>query len=134
MKELDAQHLPGRVPIVPALALAVLSAKASGLFIIDGVYNDVRDPEGFAVECAQGRSMGFDGKTLIHPDQVGPCNEAFSPSDEQVADARGLIDAFDAAVAEQKAVATYKGKLVEHLHVTMAEKVLATREAIDLLG
>ena len=134
VKELDAQHLPGRVPIVPALALAVLSAKASGLFIIDGVYNDVRDPEGFAVECAQGRSMGFDGKTLIHPDQVGPCNEAFSPSDEQVADARGLIDAFDAAVAEQKAVATYKGKLVEHLHVTMAEKVLANREAIDLLG
>ena len=78
--------------------------------------------------------MGFDGKTLIHPDQVGPCNEAFSPSDEQVADARGLIDAFEAASAEGKGVATYKGKLVEHLHVTMAEKVLATREAIDLLG
>ena len=78
--------------------------------------------------------MGFDGKTLIHPDQVGPCNEAFSPSDEQVADARGLIDAFEAASAEGKGVATYKGKLVEHLHVMMAEKVLANREAIDQLG
>jgi len=134
VKELDAEHQPGRAPIVPALALAVLSAKAAGLVIIDGVYNDVRDPEGFAAECAQGRAMGFDGKTLIHPDQVAPCNAAFSPSDEQVADARGLIEAFEAAMAEGKGVATYKGKLVEHLHVTMAEKVLSTRAEIDLLS
>ena len=134
VKELDAQHLPGRAPIVPALAFAVLSAKAAGLAIIDGVYNNVRDAEGFAAECAQGRSMGFDGKTLIHPDQVAPCNAAFSPTDEQVDDARGLIEAFETAMAEGKAVATYQGKLVEHLHVMMAEKVLAAREAIESLS
>ena len=134
VKELDAKHLPGRAPIYPAVALAVLSAKAAGLAIVDGVYNDVKDPEGFAAEVAQGRAMGFDGKTLIHPDQVGPCNEAFSPSDAEVEDARGLIEAFEVVAAEGRGVATYKGKLVEHLHVTVAERVLATRELIEALS
>ncbi len=131
VKELDAEHVPGRAPIVHALSHAVLAAKACGVAIVDGVYNNVRDPEGFLAECRQGRSLGFDGKTLIHPDQVEPCNAAYGPNDAQVEDARGLIAAFEEGLAAGKGVVTYNGRLVENLHVATARKVLATREAID---
>jgi len=133
VKELDALHVPGRAPLLSALGIAILAAKASGVVIVDGVYNNVKDPEGFAAECAQGKAMGFDGKTLIHPDQVGPCNDAFAPNDEQVEDANGLIAAFEDGLAHGKGVVTYKGQLVESLHVATARKVLATREAIDTI-
>ncbi len=134
VKELDALHVPGREPVLPALAYAVLAARAAGIAIVDGVYNDVKDAEGFEAECRQGRAMGFDGKTLIHPGQVEPCNRIYAPSDEQVQDARGLIAAFEQALAERKGVATYQGKMIENLHVDTARKVLATREAIDALA
>jgi len=133
VKELYAEHVPGRHSVATGLQLCLLAARAAGKQILDGVYNNVKDPEGFAAECAQGRAMGFDGKTLIHPDQVGPCNEAFAPSDEQVEDAKGLIAAFEDGLAHGKGVSTYKGQLVESLHVATARKVLATREAIDTL-
>ena len=134
VKELDSFHVPGREPLMMSLSYAVLAARAAGIAIVDGVYNDVRDLEGFAAECRQGRAMGFDGKTLIHPGQVEPCNAVFAPSEEQVEDARGLIAAFEAGSAEGKGVVTYKNKLVENLHVETARKVLATRAAIDALG
>ncbi len=134
VKELDAEHVPGREPIVTALSIAVLAARAAGIAIVDGVYNDVRDPEGLEAECRQGRALGFDGKTLIHPDQVEICNRVFAPSDEQVQDAQGVIEAFETATAEGRGVATYKGKLVENLHVETARRVLESREAIDALA
>ncbi|MEI2766137.1 MAG: CoA ester lyase [Dermatophilaceae bacterium] len=134
VKELDALHVPGREPVLPALAHTVLAARAAGVAIVDGVYNDVKDAEGFQAECRQGRAMGFDGKTLIHPGQVEPCNRIYAPSDEQVDHARGLIAAFEQALAERKGVATYQGKMIENLHVDTARKVLATREAIDALS
>ena len=91
VKELYAEHVPGRAPILPSLHTALLAARAAGIAILDGVYNDVKDTDGFLAECAQGREMGFDGKTLIHPGQVEGANTAFAPSEQAVEDARGLI-------------------------------------------
>ena len=90
VKELGARHVPGREPLLTSLSLALLAARRSGVAILDGVHNDVTDLEGFAAECRQGRDLGFDGKTLIHPGQVGPCNEVFAPSAEEVEEAREL--------------------------------------------
>ena len=96
VKELYAEHVPGRAPILPSLHTALLAARAAGIAILDGVYNDVKDEDGFLAECEQGRQMGFDGKTLIHPGQVEGANAAFAPSEQAVEDARGLIAAFEA--------------------------------------
>lgn len=128
--ELHALHVPGRAPLLPALAQCVLAARACGRVILDGVYNDVRDGDGFAAECRQGRELGFDGKTLIHPSQVDPCNTAFAPSEDEVAQARTVIEAFDAAQAKGRGVATVDGKMIENLHVADGRRVLALAEAI----
>ena len=130
VKELYAEHVPGRAPLLTSLGLSVLAARAAGVQILDGVYNDVKDADGFLAECAQGRQMGFDGKTLIHPGQVGPANEQFAPSAEAVEDARGLIEAFEAAGS---GVATYKNKMIENLHVESARRTLAIDEAVQAL-
>ncbi len=129
-KELGALQVPGRAPLLTGIGLCLLAARAAGKVIIDGVYNDVKDDVGFASECKQGREFGFDGKTLIHPGQVDLCNAAFSPSDEDVENARGIIEAYEDASATGQGVATYKGRLVEHLHVITARKVLALHEAL----
>src|SRR3546814_8255632 len=92
-KELHASHVPGRAPLLGGLGLCLLAARATGKVILDGVYNDIKDPEGFAAECRAGQQMGFDGKTLIHPSQVEPCNEAFAPSAEEVEKAGRIIAA-----------------------------------------
>ena len=102
--------------------------------ILDGVYNDIKDADGFRAECAQGRAFGFDGKTLIHPSQVDPCNEVFAPSEAEVASAREIIAAFDEATAEGRGVVTVNGRMIENLHVDDARRVLAQSEAIDALG
>jgi citrate lyase subunit beta/citryl-CoA lyase len=130
-KELYAEHVPGRQPLLGGLGLALLAARATGRAILDGVYNDVKDAEGFAAECAQGRQMGFDGKTLIHPGQVEPANAAFAPSAQAVEDARGILAAWQAG--RGSGVVTYNGRMVEHLHVATAERVLAMHEAIGAL-
>jgi citrate lyase subunit beta/citryl-CoA lyase len=130
VKELAARVVPGRAPLVTALSLAVLGARAAGVAVLDGVYNDVRDEDGFAAECRQGRELGFDGKTLIHPGQVATANRVFAPSDEDVATARRTIEAFDAARAEGRGVATLDGRLVESLHVDSAQHVLAMHAAV----
>ncbi|MEY2754919.1 MAG: hypothetical protein RJB65_1277, partial [Actinomycetota bacterium] len=101
---------------------------------IDGVYNDIADAEGFQAMCRQGRAMGFDGKTLIHPGQVDVCNEVWAPSEADVENARGLIAAFDAALAEGKGVVTYNGRMIENLHVANAQRVLAVADAIARLA
>ena len=130
VKELGAQVVPGRTPLVTALSMAVLGARAAGVAVLDGVYNDVRDADGFVAECRQGRELGFDGKTLIHPGQVETANLVFAPSDDEVDTARRTIAAFEAARAEGRAVATLDGRLVESLHVDTAHRVLAMHAAV----
>jgi citrate lyase subunit beta/citryl-CoA lyase len=129
-KELYAEHVPGRAPLVTGLGLALLAARAAGKAIIDGVYNDVKDLEGFTAECVQGQQMGFDGKTLIHPAQVGPANEAFAPSAHAVEDARGMLAAWAAGGG---GVVTYNGRMIENLHVESARRILTIHEAIGAL-
>jgi citrate lyase subunit beta / citryl-CoA lyase len=129
-KELGAAHVPGRAPMLTALAWCLLAARDAGKVIIDGVYNDLDDAEGFVAECRQAVELGFDGKTLIHPRQLEPCNAAFTPTEEEVAHAREIIAAFEAAAAEGRGVVTVGGKLVENLHVEQARKVLAVVEAV----
>jgi len=133
-KELGATFAPGRAAIQTSLQTALLAARAAGVAIVDGVYNDVKDAEGFLAEARQGRELGFDGKTLIHPGQVEPCNEVFAPSPAEVERARSVIEAFEAARAEGRGVATLDGRLIENLHVETARKVLATSDAIAALG
>ncbi|MBK5221293.1 MAG: CoA ester lyase [Acidimicrobiia bacterium] len=133
-KELRAELVPGRAPLYPHLATALLAAREAGKVILDGVYNDVRDPEGFAVEARQGFEMGFDGKTLVHPDQVGPTNDIWAPSDEQVEHARRVIEAFETAESEGRGVVTVDGRMIENLHVDNARRTLAVADAIAALG
>ncbi len=123
-----------RHPLVPHLATALAGAREAGKVILDGVYNDVKDLDGFRAECVQGFEMGFDGKTLIHPGQVDICNEVWAPSAEDIETARGMIAAFDEAVAAGKGVVTYNGRMIENLHVANAQRVLAVADAIASLG
>ncbi|MFE2226667.1 HpcH/HpaI aldolase/citrate lyase family protein [Streptomyces kronopolitis] len=129
-KELHAEHVPGRAPLLTGLSLALLAARESGKVILDGVYNDVKDAEGFEAECVQGRQFGFDGKTLIHPSQVAPCNRVFAPSPEQITRSRRIIDAFKEATREGRGVVTVDGRLIENLHVEDARRILALAEAV----
>lgn len=131
VKELYAEHVPGRAPILPSLHTAVLAARAAGIAIVDGVFNDVQDNDGFLAECRQGREMGYDGKTLIHPGQVEGANRAFAPSDQAVEDARGLIQAWEDGAGS--GVVTYNGRMVENLHVESAQRTLQIHEAITTL-
>jgi len=129
-KELRAAHVPGRAPLLPSLAWCLLAVRDAGKTIVDGVFNDLDDAEGFAAECRQGAELGFDGKTVIHPRQLEPCNDAYTPSDAEVARAREVIAAFEAARAEGRGVVTVDGKLIENLHVEQAQQALALVEAI----
>ena len=116
--------------MLPWLTTCVLAARTYGIDILDGVYNNLTDAEGFARECAEARDMGFDGKTLIHPNQIAPCNEAFSPSAAEVAQARKFIAAFDLPENRGKGVVQIDGRMVERLHADMARRTVAIAEAI----
>jgi citrate lyase subunit beta/citryl-CoA lyase len=129
-KELRTGVVPERSPLLPHLALALLGAREAGKAILDGVYNDVRDPDGFRTEAEQGKAMGFDGKTLVHPSQVEPANDVWAPSDDEIDFSRRVIEAFETADAEAKGVVTVDGRMVENLHVDNARRILATAEAI----
>jgi citrate lyase subunit beta/citryl-CoA lyase len=133
-KELRAALVPGRAPLLWGLGRCVNAARFAGKVVLDGVYNDVKDPEGFLAECVQGAEMGFDGKTIIHPTQVEPCNEAYAPSEQEIEHARRVIEAFEAGVAEGKGVITVDGRMIENLHVDNARRALAVAEAIAALG
>lgn len=133
VKDMRARHTPMRLPMVTALGLGMLAARAHGLTILDGVYNDIQDAEGFRAVCQQGLEMGFDGKTLIHPSQVEPCNEVFAPSAAELEMAGKIVTAFKAAQAEGKGVVTVDGRMIENLHVEQAERALALATAIKEL-
>ena len=132
-KELQSRFRPDRMPMMTSLSLCLLAAKAEGLVIVDGVYNAFKDDVGLKVECDQGRDMGFDGKTLIHPAQVEIANAAFAPAPEEIDLARRQIDAFEQAESEGQGVAVVDGKIVENLHVATAREILAKAEAIETI-
>ncbi len=129
-KELRAALVPGRAPLVPHLATALLAAREAGVVVLDGVYNDVKDLEGLEAECLQGAQMGFDGKTLIHPTQVEVANRVWAPDEAEVEHAQRVIEAFEQAEREGKGVVTVDGRMIENLHVDNARRTLATAEAI----
>ncbi|WP_421120275.1 HpcH/HpaI aldolase/citrate lyase family protein [Aquihabitans daechungensis] len=129
-KELHAEHVPGRQPLLTGLGLCVLAARATGKVILDGVYNDIKDEAGFEAECLQGRQMGFDGKTLIHPSQLEPANRIWAPTAEAIEDAAALIATFEEGLAAGKGVVTHNGRMIENLHVANAQRILAVADAI----
>jgi citrate lyase subunit beta/citryl-CoA lyase len=131
-KETRAKITPGRTAMLPWLMNCVAAARAFGLDIIDGVYNELADADGFARECSEARDMGFDGKTLIHPNQIAPCNAAFSPSAEEVAQAQKIIAAFDLPENRDKGVVQLEGRMVERLHAEMARRTVAIAQAIEV--
>ena len=131
--ELGAAQTPDRAPLITALQLCLLAARAEGLAILDGVLNAFRDLEGLRAACRQGRDMGFDGKTLIHPDQLAIANEVFGPSPEEIETARRHLEAFAEAEARGQGVAVVDGRIVENLHAAAARRLLARAEAIRAL-
>lgn len=133
-KELGSRHRPDRLGMQAGLGLCLLAARAHGLVIVDGVFNAFKDEEGLRAECEQGRDMGFDGKTLIHPAQLDIANAAFAPTGAEIDLSRRQIDAYEAAIAEGKAVAVVDGRIVENLHVETARKTLARADAIAALA
>jgi citrate lyase subunit beta/citryl-CoA lyase len=133
-KETRARQVAGRAPMLSWIATCVLAAREFGLDILDGVYNDIGDAQGFAEECAQARDMGFDGKTLIHPNQIEACNAAFTPSPEEVAQAHKMIAAFDQPENREKGVVQIDGRMVERMHAEMARRTVAIAEAIEARG
>lgn len=133
-KELGSRPRPDRLAMQAGLGLCLLAARAHGRVIVDGVFNAYLDEDGLRAECEQGRDMGFDGKTLIHPAQIGIANAVFAPSQADIDLARRQIEAFDAAIAEGRAVAVVDGRIVENLHVETARRTLALAGAIAGAG
>jgi citrate lyase subunit beta/citryl-CoA lyase len=133
-KDTRARLVPGRTPMLAWLSMCVAAARIHGIDILDGVYNDIGNADGFAKECAQGVELGFDGKTLIHPSQIEPCNKAFSPSPADVEQARKMIAAFDLPENKGKGVVSIDGRMVERLHADMARRTVAIVEAISRLS
>ena len=129
-KDTRARIVPGRAPMLPWLTTCVAAARIYGIDILDGVYNDLGNSDGFAIECTQAVELGFDGKTLIHPNQIEPCNKAFSPSAAEVALARTMIAAFDLPENKTKGVVSIDGRMVERLHAEMARRTVAIADAI----
>jgi len=133
-KDIGARYRPDREPLLTAISLCLLAGKAYGRIVVDGVYNAFKDDDGLRRECEQGRDMGFDGKTLIHPAQIAIANEIFAPSAGEIDLARRQIDAYRQAEAEGKGVAVVDGKIVEKLHVVAAERTLAKADALAGAG
>jgi citrate lyase subunit beta/citryl-CoA lyase len=133
LKESRARALHNRIAVVPWLAMTIVAARAYGLDVLDGVYNDFRDEAGFREECEHGRTLGMDGKTLIHPSQVVPCNDVFSPTQEEVSWSRKIIAAFDDPLNARKGVLELEGKMVERLHRVMARRTVAIADTIEAM-
>jgi len=129
-KETRARLTPGRLPMLGWLSTAVAAARAYGLEILDGVYNGLQDEAGLIRECEEGRDMGMDGKTLIHPNQIGPANRVFAPSDQEVDQARAIVAAFDLPENRSKGVIRVDGRMVELMHAEMGRRTLAIAAAI----
>jgi citrate lyase subunit beta/citryl-CoA lyase len=133
VKDLRAAHTAERLPVLTSLSLCVLAARAYGKAVVDGVHLDLSDEEGFAAACRQGRELGFDGKTLIHPKTIAAANEAFAPSEAELAWSEKIIAAHAQASAEGKGVVVVEGKLIENLHVESAQRLIALKKAIAAL-
>jgi len=131
VKDLHAKHTPSRVETQTALSLSVLAARAHQLCVLDGVHLALEDEEGLKQSCVQGRDMGFDGKTLIHPSQIAFANEIFGPSSEEIEEAKQRINAYDAALSSGAGIVLLNGKLVEELHIQDAKRILALADAIE---
>jgi len=131
VKDLHARHTPSRVETQTALSLSVLAARAHQLCVLDGVHLALEDEEGLKQSCVQGRDMGFDGKTLIHPSQIAFANEIFGPSSEEIEEAKQRINAYDAALSSGAGIVLLNGKLVEELHIQDAKRILALADAIE---
>ncbi len=129
-KETGVRFVPGRAPMLAWLSACIAAARAYGIAILDGVFNDISNAEGFARECRDGRDMGFDGKTLIHPSQIGSCNDAFTPGAEEVAQARKIIGEFDKPENKGKGVVSLDGRMVERMHADIARETVAIADAI----
>lgn len=133
VKELRAQHTPGREALLASLNLSVLAARAHGLTVIDGVFNEIADAPGFDAVCRQGRAMGFDGKTLIHPSQIEGANRIFAPDPNEVARARAILAAFEKPENKGKGAIALDGRMVELLHAEIAKQTVALADAIAAL-
>jgi citrate lyase subunit beta/citryl-CoA lyase len=131
VKDLHARHTPSRVETQTALSLSVLAARAHQLCVLDGVHLSLEDEKGFKQSCVQGRDMGFDGKTLIHPSQIACANEIFGPSSEEIEEAKQRMNAYEAAIRSGAGIALLNGKLVEELHIQDAKRILALADAIN---
>jgi citrate lyase subunit beta/citryl-CoA lyase len=131
VKDLHARHTPSRVETLTALSLSVLAGRAHGLCVLDGVHLSLDDEEGLRLSCMQGRDMGFDGKTLIHPKQIELANEFFGPSPQEITEAQERIAAYDAAIQAGAGIAVLNGKLIEELHIQDAKRILALAKAIE---
>ena len=130
-KDTRARLVPGRAPMLAWLSMCVAAARIHGIDILDGVFNDIGNVDGFTKECMQGVELGFDGKTLIHPSQIDPCNAIFSPAPAEVEQARKMIAAFDLPENKGKGVISIDGRMVERLHADMARRTVAIAEAIE---
>jgi citrate lyase subunit beta/citryl-CoA lyase len=131
-KETRARLASGRAAMLPWFSICIAAARAYGIDILDGVYNDIGDMDGFRRECEQARDFGFDGKTLVHPSQVALCNEVFSPSAEEVAEARKIIAAFERPENKDKGVVMLEGRMVERMHADIARRTVALSDAVAM--
>jgi len=133
-RETRIRMLPGRAAMIPMITHCILAAHAHGLEMLDGPYSDFSNKEGFAEECAQGRDLGFDGKTLIHPSQIEACNTVFTPPAQEVAEARRIVEAFDSPENAARGAIQLDGRMVERLHADMAKRTIAIADAIAAMG
>jgi citrate lyase subunit beta / citryl-CoA lyase len=133
-RETRIRMLPGRAAMIPMITHCILATRAAGLEILDGPYSDIANPDGFATECAQGRDLGFDGKTLIHPSQIEACNAIFTPPDEEIARARKIIAAFELPENVSRGAIRLDGAMVERLHADMARRTIAIADAIAAMA
>ncbi len=129
-KETGARIVPGRAPMASWLSTCILAARAGGIEVLDGVWNGFQDIDGFARECAEAAQMGFDGKTLIHPSQIAPCNQAFTPPEDEIAQARALIEVFDRPENADKGVLQINGRMFERMHADIARRMVEMNDAI----
>jgi citrate lyase subunit beta/citryl-CoA lyase len=133
-RETRIKMLPGRAAMIPMITHCILAAHAHGLEMLDGPYGDIGNLDGFAAECAQGRDLGFDGKTLIHPSHIDACNAVFTPPAEDVAEARKIIAAFERSENVSRGAIQLDGRMVERLHAEMAKRTIAIADAIAAMG
>jgi citrate lyase subunit beta/citryl-CoA lyase len=124
-KDMQVKGGADRVPFMTAFSMTIMAARANGLSAIDGIYANLEDEAGFMAECTEGSRLGFDGKTLIHPNQVEVCNKVFSPSEEDLGRAKRMIEAYETAIKEGKGVIRFEGRMIEALHVEDAKRILA---------